>query len=142
MGQLLLGGGLEEAGWRGYLLPCLCRKHHPAVSSVAVSLLWVLWHLPYFLIPDTIQVNQNILSYTIIGILTGFILTAIYLLTKSVLLCMLFHSWQNTIVMVIPIDMENAGFLFTFTLLGMVSLLLCVFHRKIILQLSALYKDF
>ncbi len=129
-GQLLLGGGLEEAGWRGYLLPCLHRKHHILISSVAVSILWVLWHLPYFVIPGTMQENQNILSYAVIGILTGFILTAIYLLTKSVLLCMLFHSWQNTIVMLIPADTGNAGFLLTFTVLGMVSALLTLSPSK------------
>lgn len=36
-GQLLLGGGLEEGGWRGYLLPCFSRKWHILLSSTAVS---------------------------------------------------------------------------------------------------------
>lgn len=129
VGQLLLGGGLEEAGWRGYLLPYLYEKYNILISSVAVSLLWVLWHLPYFFIPGSVQENQDILSYAIIGILTGFILTAIYLLTKSILLCMLFHSWQNTIVMIIPVDTGNIGFLLTFMFLGMMSMLLCFFYK-------------
>lgn len=128
-GQLLLGGGLEEAGWRGYLLPCLYKRHHILISSSAVSILWVLWHLPYFFLPGTMQEEQNILSYSIIGLLTGFILTAIYLLTKSVLLCMLFHSWQNTIVMVLPADTGNTGFLLTFVILGLMSALLCLFCK-------------
>lgn len=84
-GQLLLGGGLEEAGWRGYLLPCLYRKHHILISSATISILWVLWHLPYFILPGTMQEGQNFISYAVIGLLTGFLLTAIYLLTKSVL---------------------------------------------------------
>lgn len=129
VGQLLLGGGLEEGGWRGYLLPCLYRKHHILISSASVSILWVLWHLPYFFLPGTMQEGQNFISYAIIGLLTGFILTAIYLLTKSVLLCMLFHSWQNTIVMVLPADTENTGFLLTFTILGLMSALLCLFYK-------------
>lgn len=128
-GQLLLGGGLEEAGWRGYLLPCLYRNHHILVSSAVVSVLWILWHLPYFFLPGAVQEGQNFISYTIIGLLTGFILTAIYLLTKSVLICMLFHSWQNTIVMVIPADTENTGFLLTFAALGLISALLCLFCK-------------
>lgn len=129
VGQLLLGGGLEEAGWRGYLLPCLYKKHHILISSITVSILWVLWHLPYFFLTGTVQEGQNFISYTLIGLLTGFILTAIYLLTKSVLLCMLFHSWQNTIVMVLPADSENTGFLLTFAVLGFMSALLCLFHK-------------
>ncbi|MCI9065607.1 MAG: CPBP family intramembrane metalloprotease [Lachnospiraceae bacterium] len=128
-GQLLLGGGLEEAGWRGYLLPCLYRRRHVLISSTAVSILWILWHLPYFFLPGTTQEGQNFISYAVIGLLTGFILTAIYLLTKSVLLCMLFHSWQNTIVMVLPADTENTGFLLTFTILGLMSALLCLFCK-------------
>ncbi len=125
-GQLLLGGGLEEAGWRGYLLPCFLKKWHILTASAAVSLIWVLWHLPYFLLPGSLQSGQNPFSYTLIGVVTGFILTAIYLLTKSALLCMLFHSWQNTIVMTIPADNGNPWFMLTFLLLGAVSVLLCI----------------
>lgn len=130
--QLFLGGGLEEAGWRGYLLPCLCKKHHVLSASVMVSFLWVIWHLPYFFLPGTIQEGQNLIAYAVIGILTGFILTAIYLLTNSVLLCMLFHSWQNTIVMVIPANTENIWFLLTFAFLGILSILLCLFYKPLI----------
>ena len=108
--KLLLGGGLEDGGWRGYLLPCFSRKCPILLSSTAVSLLWVLWHLPYFLLPGNLQSEQNFFSYTLIGVVTSFILTAIYLLTNSVLLCMLFHSWQNTLVMTIPADTGNNCF--------------------------------
>lgn len=125
-GQLLLGGGLEEGGWRGYLLPCFSRKCPILLSSTAVSLIWVLWHLPYFLLPGNLQSGQNFFSYTLIGVVTGFILTAVYLLTNSVLLCMLFHSWQNTLVMTIPADTGNPWFMLTFLLLGTASALLCL----------------
>lgn len=94
------------------------KKWHILVSSTAVSLIWVFWHLPYFLLPDSLQSGQNFFSYIFIGIVTGFILTAIYLLTESVFLCMLFHSWQNTLVMSIPADTRNPWFMLTFLLLG------------------------
>lgn len=130
VGQFLLGGGLEEGGWRGYLLPFLYKKHDILLSSVGVSIIWVLWHLPYFFISDSMQAGESFLFYSIIGIVTGFILTAIYLLTKSVLLCMLFHSWQNTIVMTVQADMGDAGFMLTFILLGVISILLCLYKQK------------
>lgn len=130
-GQLLLGGGLEEAGWRGYLLPCFARQWHILLSAAVTSLIWVFWHLPYFIIPESLHTGQNFLSYTLIGIVTGFILTAIYLLTKSVLLCMLFHSWQNTLVMTLPADTENSWFMLTFLILGAVSALLCLILRRL-----------
>ncbi|MCI8382031.1 MAG: CPBP family intramembrane metalloprotease [Lachnospiraceae bacterium] len=40
-GQLLLGGRLEEGGWRGYLLPCLYKEYNILFSSVAVSAFWI-----------------------------------------------------------------------------------------------------
>ena len=129
-GQFLLGGGLEEAGWRGYLLPCFCRKHNMILSSAGVSMIWVLWHLPYFCIPGSRQADGSFLSYAVIGVITGFILTAIWRLTKSVLLCMLFHSWQNTIVMTVQADMGDVRFLLVFVLLGAVSMLLCRNKKK------------
>ncbi len=125
-GQFLLGGGLEEAGWRGYLLPCFHKKYNIVISSISVSIIWVLWHLPYFFISGSMQANGNFYMYAIIGIITGFILSAIYLFTRSVLLCMLFHSWQNTIVMTIQANMEDMRFLLFFIALGVVSVLLCM----------------
>ena len=110
------------------LRPYLVKKH--LLSSIVVSLIWVFWHIPYFFISDSMQAGRSFLSYSVIGIITGFILTAIYLLTKSVLLCMLFHSWQNTIVMTIQADMSNIWFMILFILLGAISILLCMFEQK------------
>ena len=129
-GQLVFGGGLEEAGWRGYLFPCFCKNRHVLLSSFLVSIIWVLWHLPYFFISGSLQVNGNFLAYSLIGVITGFILSAIYLLTKSVLLCMLFHSWQNTIVMTVPADMGDMRFMLIFIFLGTASALLCLYIQK------------
>lgn len=57
--------------------------------------------------------------------ITGFILTAIYKLTKSVILCMLFHGWQNTIVMSIQSDMGNIGFIVFFVFIGTIAAIIC-----------------
>lgn len=128
--QLMFGGGLEEGGWRGYLLPCLYKKYPVLFSSIMVSVVWVLWHLPYFFISGSLQAGESFLSYSIIGIMTGFILTAIYLLTKSVFLCMLFHSWQNTIVMTVQTDTSNIWFMVIFLFLGITSAFLCLIRQK------------
>lgn len=129
-GQLLLGGGLEEAGWRGYLLPCFSQKLPILLSSALVSIIWVFWHIPYFLVPGSAQNGGNFISYSLIGIVTGFLLTAIYLLTKSVLLCMLFHSWQNAIVMTIQTDQSDIRFMLFFMLLGVLSVMVCLAIQK------------
>lgn len=126
MGQILLGGGMEEGGWRGYLQPALEQKMPAVISVAAVALVWACWHLPYFFLPDTFLNGGNFLFYVVTATGTAFTLTAIYKMTGSVLLCTLFHGWQNAIVMNVPADMEKTGFLVMFALQTMVSVFLCV----------------
>lgn len=46
---LLIQGGNEEPGWRGFLQPELQARFSPLVAAILVSLVWSLWHLPLFL---------------------------------------------------------------------------------------------
>ena len=45
---LLIQGGNEEPGWRGFLQPELQNLFSPLVAAIIVSLVWSLWHLPLF----------------------------------------------------------------------------------------------
>jgi membrane protease YdiL (CAAX protease family) len=42
----VFGGGNEELGWRGFMLPALQARHSPLVASLIIALAWSLWHLP------------------------------------------------------------------------------------------------
>jgi membrane protease YdiL (CAAX protease family) len=46
---LLIQGGNEEIGWRGFMQPELQKRFSPLVAALIVSVLWSLWHLPLFL---------------------------------------------------------------------------------------------
>jgi membrane protease YdiL (CAAX protease family) len=39
-------GGNEEFGWRGFLQKELQKKYNPLITSLVISFLWSLWHLP------------------------------------------------------------------------------------------------
>ena len=41
-------GIFEEIGWRGFLLPYLQRKFNSLVSTLILTPIWWLWHLPMF----------------------------------------------------------------------------------------------
>ena len=45
---LIGGGGLEEPGWRGFVLPSLQKRYSPLRSSLILAVFWTLWHLPFF----------------------------------------------------------------------------------------------
>lgn len=55
---LLLGGPLgEEFGWRGYALSALQDRLGWRTASLALGLVWGVWHLPLFFIDGTAQVR-------------------------------------------------------------------------------------
>ncbi len=49
----LVGGYGEEAGWRGFALPTLQRRHGPLAASLIVAVFWALWHAPSFPVIET-----------------------------------------------------------------------------------------
>jgi len=102
------GGGQEELGWRGFLLPLLQDRYSALVSSLLVGVAWAGWHLPLFLNPATIHggwpLSQQLLW--IISILAGSILwTWMYNSTGgSVLAVAVFHAGVNGMGVLHPAD--------------------------------------
>jgi uncharacterized protein len=45
----IIAAACEEIGWRGYLLPKLQARLTPMKSSILLSILWALWHVPKLL---------------------------------------------------------------------------------------------
>jgi membrane protease YdiL (CAAX protease family) len=53
---LFLGGPLqEELGWRGFALPRLQRTRSAWDAALFLGLVWGLWHVPLYFVPDTGQ---------------------------------------------------------------------------------------
>lgn len=77
----ILGGGLEEPGWRGYALGRLQERHTPLWATLILGLLWGVWHVPIygpagFVVP--------------LGL--AFFYTYLFNKTGSILLCVLLHG--------------------------------------------------
>lgn len=124
--QLLFGGGMEEGGWRGYLFPALRTKMPVLVASIVTSVIWTLWHLPYFIIPASRQYGASLLAYMFITVMLGFQLSAIYMLSKSVFLCTLFHAFNNTVVMTMEADMGNLSLLLANAAVSSIGAVICL----------------
>jgi membrane protease YdiL (CAAX protease family) len=102
------GGGQEDLGWRGFMLPLLQDRYTAFRSSVLVGLAWAGWHLPLFVNPTTVHggwpLSQQLLWLT--SILAGSVLwTWMYNSTGgSVLAVAVFHAGINGMGVLHPAD--------------------------------------
>lgn len=94
---MLIGGGLEEAGWRYILQPELEEKLGFTLSTIIVSVIWWLWHLPLFFINGVSQYGTSYLAFGISIVGLSFALATIRKNTDSVWMCILFHCIVNSL---------------------------------------------
>jgi membrane protease YdiL (CAAX protease family) len=91
----LTGGPLfEEPGWRGFALPRLQHRYRALVGSLILGALWVLWHVPMFLVPGFAAENGG-LSLSGIGV---FLLTA---LAFTVIMTWVFNHTRGSLLLAI-----------------------------------------
>ncbi len=127
---MLFGGGLEEAGWRYILGPELEKKYKFVISTLIVSVIWWLWHLPLFFIQGVSQYGQNYLAFGINVLGLSFALSCIKRNTQSVWLCVLFHCIANSLSGIYLINNNILGNVVATTILIISSLVLVKINHK------------
>lgn len=103
---LLLGGGLEEVGWRGCLQPALERLRGTAgvlIAPLLTGLIWGFWHLPLFAIPGTFQSAVPLWAVLMVGVALSFSFGALRRTTGNVVSCVVSHAWYNAMLVAIPV---------------------------------------
>lgn len=92
---MIFFGGLEEIGWRYIFQPTLEIYIPYWLASAITALLWAMWHLPLFFI---VGMNKGSnFGMFVLGVLgMSFMLGAIYRLSGSLWLCVLFHALINS----------------------------------------------
>lgn len=95
---MLLFGGFEEIGWRGFLQFELECKFGFTIATLINAGVWILWHIPLCFIQGTDQYSGNYLWFAISLIGMSFSLAAIRRIGGSILACILFHSLANSII--------------------------------------------
>ena len=94
---VLIGGGIEEAGWSYVLRPQLDKKFGLILSSFFVAVIWEAWHIPVFLPQGRIDSLSWFGLFAISCLGQSFALGAIMRITKNVFLCVLFHTLSNAV---------------------------------------------
>jgi membrane protease YdiL (CAAX protease family) len=95
--MMIVGGGLEELGWRGVAQPELTTAFGPAKAALSVGLIWAIWHAPLFFLPGVSQYGGNFPVFAIGVIANALMLGWLYSRTDSILLCIVFHASANAI---------------------------------------------
>ena len=76
----------------------LLEKHFSFwVAALIEGVIWSVWHLPLWLVPNTSQETYDFTAFTFYCITIELTLAAAYRLTKSVWVPILIHAWGNTV---------------------------------------------
>ncbi|MDR3120765.1 MAG: CPBP family intramembrane metalloprotease [Clostridiales bacterium] len=99
---IILASCLEEFGWRGYGEDSIASYCSWWKESIVFGLVWALWHLPLFFIPDTYHYNilqQSpwfALNFFVSIMPLGFIVTWVYVKNnRSIFATVIFHFFVN-----------------------------------------------
>ena len=126
---MIVGGGLEEVGWRGYLQPTLQKKWSSFTSTLIVGAIWAIWHLPLWFVVGSNQMSMSFLWFTLSALALSFLLTVIYLFTESIFLCIIFHAFINSFWEIYRPDTNVMSALFTL-LFALIIFSIFEFYRK------------
>lgn len=93
---VLLLGGPEEPGWRGYALPRLQTRFDALTSSLIIGAVWLGWHLPLFMIDNPLFSVIPLGAYGVMAVASSVVYTWLYNSSRgSVLLAMILHGATN-----------------------------------------------
>lgn len=101
--MVVVGGGQEEPGWRGFALPRLQAAYSSLTASVLIGVVWAVWHLPLFVMGLARNTSGRFSLYAALVVGMSVLLTWCYNRTGgSVLVAMLFHAGVNASGLLVP----------------------------------------
>ncbi len=101
--MILLGGGQEEFGWRGYALPILESKFGIWYANMILGIIHAFWHLPLWFVTGTSQTYMNFLGFILLIVGYSFILSWIRKISGNKPFSGLFaHGLANAFIPLLP----------------------------------------
>lgn len=105
----------EEIGWRGFALPHLIKKYGFILSSLAVGVIWALWHFPGYLVNFGAPSDIPFIVFSVWIVASSFIFTWLYLKSNNnVWTAIMLHFGANMALQLYPIMPVPAGTSATF----------------------------
>lgn len=107
---VVVNGFGEETGWRGFLTEHLLLTQGRLRATLAVALLWALWHLPLFWLNTSMAaMSWPTMAGWLFALVCGaFVLAQVYLATGHSILCV--ALWHVAFNMMVSADVGSGVF--------------------------------
>ena len=101
--MLVIGGGQEEIGWRGYAQGPLQEKIGVIPASLVIGVIWGIWHLPLWFIAGDLHSAYSFLAFVIMTTSISIVYAWLYNSSgKKLIVVMFFHAMNNTAAPLLP----------------------------------------
>lgn len=108
--MLIIGGGQEEFGWRGYAQEPLQKRMGVIPASLLIGVLWGLWHLPLWVMPGDGHSTYPFIAFLMMTTSISVIYAWLFNASKQKLsIVIIFHAMNNTAAPLLPFLHAKAG---------------------------------
>ena len=101
--MLVIGGGQEEFGWRGYAQEPLQEKIGVIPASLVIGVIWGIWHLPLWFMAGDLHGAYSFLAFVMMTTSISIVYAWLYNSSgKKLIVVMFFHAMSNTAAPLLP----------------------------------------
>jgi membrane protease YdiL (CAAX protease family) len=108
--MLLVGGGQEEFGWRGYAQQPMQERFGVVTASLLIGVIWGLWHLPLWFMPGDGHSTYPFIAFLLMTTSISVVYAWIFNTSgKKLIIAIIFHAMNNTAAPLIPFLLMEDG---------------------------------
>ena len=101
--MIIIGGGQEEFGWRGYAQEPLQEKIGVIPASLVIGLIWGFWHLPLWFMAGDLHSAYSFFAFVMMTTSMSIVYAWLYNSSgKKLIIVIFFHAMSNTAAPLIP----------------------------------------
>lgn len=108
--MLIIGGGQEEFGWRGYALPAIQERMGVIPANLIIGVIWGIWHLPLWIMPGDGHSTYPFLAFLIMTTSISIVYSWLYNASnQKIVSVIIFHAMSNTAAPLLPFLLMKEG---------------------------------